>query len=198
VCALLTILTRPPEFGPCEWHQCRQIFLEQMIWAWTKCVWRLSEWWRNHGGIPTWLFGCGIPRLGILHSEFLTPSLPLAETRVDLNVKCLLLFSDFNQNWCVSTSFSETLENQMKWKSVQRFSSCYIRAGGKIDGRTDRQRAKLICRFLQPLVVKGMSKPGNFGSEQNFGKLLFIFKCFAKFWFVIYHHVKAKKKCNPY
>jgi hypothetical protein len=61
-------------------------------------------------------------------------------------VKCMLLLSDFDQTWNVSTDFSKTLQYKISWKSVQPFSSCYI--------RTDRQDEAYSRIFLQLLFVK--------------------------------------------
>lgn len=48
-----------------------------------------------------------------------------AKTRVGLRVKCLLLLSDFNQNWECPRIFSERSQNQKSRKSVERLSGGY-------------------------------------------------------------------------
>jgi hypothetical protein len=59
------------------------------------------------------------------------------ESCVVVHVECLLLlFSDLNQN--VSTSFSKTPEHNILSRSIQLFSSCYIRIDGRINRHMDR------------------------------------------------------------
>jgi hypothetical protein len=93
-------------FNPSEW----QSFMEPMT-----CVGRsyLSGCMMTSRGCAT---GWEFPTWG-----FPTQTVPPAET----HVKSPFLLSDFNQNWHVSTSFSESSQYQISWKSVL-FSSCYM------------------------------------------------------------------------
>jgi hypothetical protein len=56
------------------------------------------------------------------------------------------LGSDFNHSWNVSTNCSKTSQYQISSRSVQLFSSCYVRTGGQTD------RAKVIGTFWQRLA----------------------------------------------
>jgi hypothetical protein len=56
-----------------------------------------------------------------------------------LHVKEPLLLSHFNETWIFSTNFRKIIEYKISWKSVPWAPSCSMRAGGRADGRTDRQ-----------------------------------------------------------
>jgi hypothetical protein len=76
--------------------------------------------------------------------ERLPQSLPRRDA-CRFSCKVPVFWSDFNQNWNVSTNFNKTPQYQISSKSVQLFSSCYV--------RTDGHLAKLISAFSQLLVM---------------------------------------------
>jgi hypothetical protein len=53
-----------------------------------------------------------------------------ADTRVDLHVKCRVLFFDFNRNRDVSTKFNQNLQQQNLRKLARRISNCHTRRIG--------------------------------------------------------------------
>jgi hypothetical protein len=62
------------------------------------------------------------------------------------------ILSGLNPNWNVSTNFSEISPYQIWWKSVQPFSSCYMRT----DGHTHTHTMQAICKFFTVIVTNAL------------------------------------------
>jgi hypothetical protein len=77
---------------------------------------------------PTWQrAGWGFP-MRVSPAGNFPPSHFRAQTYVVLYVKFPLLLFDLNSNWKVSTTFRKATQYQISWKSVQQFSSFYMRS----------------------------------------------------------------------
>jgi hypothetical protein len=66
----------------------------------------------------------------------------------DLHVKCLLVWSDYNQCWIFSTNVRKFVKYQISWKSVQWETRRVVSCGQtdrRTDGRTDM--TKVIIPF---------------------------------------------------
>jgi hypothetical protein len=72
--------------------------------------------------------------------SFRSQSLRCAENHVGLHVKCLILFSNLNQNCNVSTNLSKTLQNKISLKFVGAFSTSFMRTDWWSGERADFNR----------------------------------------------------------
>jgi hypothetical protein len=93
---------------------------------------------------------------------FPTQSLRRAETQVGLHVKCPLLLFDSNQKSKVSTNFIKTTQYQISLKSVQLFSSRFMRR--LTDGQSDFKCKIILLDFIHRLNYK-IIKLRRFGSR---------------------------------
>jgi hypothetical protein len=53
-------------------------------------------------------------------------------------------FSRIIKQWNASIHFSKTLQHQISWKSVQRFSRCYMSSDGRLDLASWRRTATVL------------------------------------------------------